>query len=72
MTRPKGSKNKVKQEKSVNKPKEEVNPVDKAVETVENIPRGTFCLCGHEEEKHYGSKDKWCNTPNCRCGAWKP
>ncbi len=65
MGRPIGSKNK--KTPIVVPPKKKeitVNTVDKPVD---NVPRGTFCKCGHEQENHYGGEKGHCNRMNCEC-----
>lgn len=39
---------------------------------VVNEVKVTGCKnCKHEVEKHYGSKNLWCNTAGCHCKALK-
>lgn len=59
MTRPLGSKN---------RPKMITKAVDKYVETVDNVLRGTFCKeCQHEKKMHYDGLKGHCNTKDCVC-----
>lgn len=52
--------------------KEEVIPVVKPVAVIPETPKVSGCNnCGHEKEKHYGSKNLWCNTAGCLCKALK-
>lgn len=73
MSRPKGSTNKKKP--FVVPPKTII--VDNPVENVDNnVPRGDFecrtvCVCGHEQELHYGGNKGNCNRMNCPCLEYK-
>lgn len=65
MGRTKGSKNKIKETFH----KEKLAKVIKkeGVEEIKNVPRKTFCECGHEKEMHYGGLKGHCNTKDCLC-----
>lgn len=71
MGRPIGSKNK-KKPKFVDNSKEEEH-VEIGIPLMPPPPIiVTDCLeCHHSQDMHYGSEKNWCNTPNCRCQAYK-
>jgi hypothetical protein len=53
---------------------EVVKPVKKeskeAKEVKEVAEQAVNCkACSHSSEKHYGTKDRWCNENNCNCQA---
>lgn len=73
MARPKGSKNKLETEPAKTEPfnyfpEKTVKTVDNPVD---NVPRGTFCKCGHDQELHYGGEKGHCNRINCTCLEYK-
>lgn len=87
MGRPKGSKNAKKEVKAVKEdvapvviPPEEVKKPHghglgewkPSPDMGGNTRDLTKCAeCGHERSMHYEGEHDWCNTPNCRCGAWR-
>jgi hypothetical protein len=68
MGRTKGSKNKSKEEVKEVKDVEIIEKIDDCL-CNQGVP--CSCVCGHEESKHYGTKQspklKWCNHPGCEC-----
>ena len=73
IARPKGSKNKLDIEPAKTEPfnyfpEKTVKPVDNSVD---NVPRGAFCQCGHDRELHYGGEKGHCNRMNCSCLEYK-
>ena len=76
MGRPMGSKNVVKVTKPViveNK-KNPVNvdsPVKVKPAEVKEEKKTNICKCEHNEDMHYGSPSRWCNTSGCKCQAFE-
>lgn len=36
------------------------------------VPAAFNCgECTHEEDKHYGSVNRWCNVAGCQCQAYR-
>lgn len=78
MARPKGSKNKPKEEVApapvveVEKPKEAWKPSPDMGAIKPPSPSIDKCkTCGHERRFHYEGKADWCNLSVCQCQAWK-
>lgn len=85
MARPKGSKNKkiAVIGKEIKEGTPPISKKDSAATTSESFvvrpdmgerkpppDADLVCECGHKKLVHYGSQYNWCNSENCRCGAW--
>lgn len=62
MGRPKGSKNKPKEEPVVAEPVYTPAPDMGTIQ-----PDKSTCECGHKKAVHYGPTREWCNTAGCEC-----
>lgn len=83
MARPKGSKNKKKEEVKASgvEIKEGVSPLEDIIKghpvtdwkpepKIEDSASQECKGCKHHKAKHYGSETDWCNTFGCNCQAY--